>query len=577
MTNVPKVEGMLQLSIFLYDIDFVEGELIGELARRSIQKFEKSVKLLRYNIHICYVNDMNSFFKLFRCNTCDTIFSKTGNLERHLITCSERVRHIYPKNVYQSRETLLETLDSFNIPYREDQKLFKNLAVFDFEPIYVKEETYTETETTKWIGKHVPISVSISSNLIPEPIFLCNSDPRHLVSTFVSTLEGLATQSKAQMKLRFFEVETATKIKLSSILQQLNRRQSQRERVIVYDNDEYFNDTMEEKELTTRFLQMQKNQIIDLQEHFERYFNTLPVFGFNSAKYDINLIKSYLLSILVNERKIEPTVIKKANQFVSSKFGDVQLLDIMKFLCGATSLDSFLKAYKTEKTKGFFPYEWFDNPEKLNNKELPPYDSFFSKLRNINPLENDYNDFENLTTSGLSSEQAECKLRLNKIPPTGDEYYAYLRSIRLSEGMKSFKDCLMWYNNKDVVPTLEAMQKRIEFYHRKEIDMLKLGCTLPDLANICLHKSTNSKFYPFTESDKDLLEKIREDMVGGPSIVFTRKAVADETFIRKSTKLCKSIVGIDAGQLYPHSMCQPMPTGLYTRWNYDSESQKFIP
>ena len=68
--------------------------------------------------------------------------------------------------------------------------------------------------------------------------------------------------------------------------------------------------------------------------------------------------------------------------------------------------------------------------------------------------------------------------------------------------------------------------------------MLKLGCTLPNLANICLHKSTDSKFYPFTERDKDLLEKIREDMVGGLSIVFTRKAVDNETFIRKSTILC---------------------------------------
>ena len=41
-------------------------------------------------------------------------------------------------------------------------------------------------------------------------------------------------------------------------------------------------------------------------------------------------------------------------------------------------------------------------------------------------------------------------------------------------------------------------------------------------------------------------------MVGGASIVFTRKAVVDETFIRKSN-LCKSIVGIDASQLYPYS------------------------
>ena len=65
------------------------------------------------------------------------------------------------------------------------------------------------------------------------------------------------------------------------------------------------------------------------------------------------------------------------------------------------------------------------------------------------------------------SEQAVCNLRLKKIPPTGNEKDAYLRSILVSEGMTSFKDFLMWYNNKDIVPTLEAMQKTIEFYHQK--------------------------------------------------------------------------------------------------------------
>ena len=144
-----------------------------------------------------------------------------------MVTCSEGAKHIYPENVYQLRETLFEKLHSFNTPYREDQKLFKNVAIFDFECIWVKQETYKQTETTKWFGKHVPTPVSTSSNLIPKPIFLCNSDPRHLVSSFISGLEGLATQSKAQMKLRFIKVETAIKIKLSSILEPLNRRHSQ--------------------------------------------------------------------------------------------------------------------------------------------------------------------------------------------------------------------------------------------------------------------------------------------------------------------------------------------------------------
>ena len=71
------------------------------------------------------------------------------------------------------------------------------------------------------------------------------------------------------------------------------------------------------------------------------------------------------------------------------------------------------------------------------------------------------------------------------------------------------------------------MPKMIGFYHDKGIDMLKLGCTLPNLASICLHKYTNHKFYPFFEGDKDLCEKIREDIAGGPSIVFKRKTVVD--------------------------------------------------
>ena len=136
MTDIPKVEEMLQLNIFLYDIDLVDGELIGELARRSIQKFEKSVKLLRYNNHICYVSGTNSFFKSFHCSTCDTMFSETGSLERRLITCSDRVKHIYPKTVYQLRETLFEKLDSFIFPYREDEKLFK-LWPFLFSNLFV--------------------------------------------------------------------------------------------------------------------------------------------------------------------------------------------------------------------------------------------------------------------------------------------------------------------------------------------------------------------------------------------------------------------------------------------------------
>ena len=474
--------------------------------------------------------------------------------------------------MYTLRETLFDKLDGFGISYNDDQKLFKNLAIFDFESICVASDQLKDTNTTTWIGKREPISVSFFSNLIDEPVFLCDKDPKALIISFVEAIEDLANKSKTEMWTKFSSIEAIIRARVNAIGENLIKRKDQNASTFECEDERTEED--DEADMSTQFLQMQKNQLLDLQQHFERYVNTLPVFGFNSGKYYLNLIKSYLLPYLIHERDIQPTVNKKANHFVSLKFGDVQFLDILNFLGGATSLDSFLKAYKANETKGFFPYEWFDSPEKLDATCFPPYDCFFSKLRNYNPLEKEFTDFTKLLNSGFSQQELLKKLRLKNVPPSGIDNYNYLKLVWEQEKMATFRDFVKWYNNKDV-PTLEAMQKMMEFYHNKGIDMLKLGCTLPNLANICLHKSTNHKFFPFVEADKDLHDKIREDMTGGPSIVFTREAVVDQTFIRNSENLCKSIVGIDASQLYPFSMCQEMPTGLYTRWEFDTDSQKF--
>ena len=82
----------------------------------------------------------------------------------------------------------------------------------------------------------------------------------------------------------------------------------------------------------------------------------------------------------------------------------------------------------------------------------------------------------------------------------------------------------------------------VHFYQNKGMDMLKPWSVLPNFANICLLSSTDAKFYPFTENEKDLLSNVWEDMFGGPSKVFTRRALTDETHIRNSTGVWKSTV-----------------------------------
>ena len=343
--DLPVGEEIVQRNNFIYGFDIQEGEYVGELARRSIGRFDKTVKLLRFNNHIIHTNDIDSFFKCFRCPSCDTFFHKSDHFNQHLLRCKDRVRHIYSKNVYELRKTLFEKLEGINLPVSVDNKLFNNLATFDFESICVPTEELNETQTTTWIGKHVPVSVSISSNLIDDPIFLYNKDPQNLIIDFVSNLELLAEKRGLELRSKFQDIERAVNERVKKIFDQLNERG----KIFSSNKFEYEDECIEDSEeadMSTQFLRIQKNQLIDLKQHLERYMNTLPVFGFNSGRFDLNLIKSYLIPYLIFDKEQEISVIKKANDFISFKLGDVQFLNIMKFLGGATTLDSFLKGYK---------------------------------------------------------------------------------------------------------------------------------------------------------------------------------------------------------------------------------------
>ena len=81
----------------------------------------------------------------------------------------------------------------------------------------------------------------------------------------------------------------------------------------------------------------------------------------------------------------------------------------------------------------------------------------------------------------------------------------------------------------------------------------------------------------FTEGDKDLLEKNGKDVVGGPFIVFARKAVVDETFVRKST-YANLLLGLMPANFCPTRCANPWPpvfirVGILIQKPVDSQRQ----
>ena len=138
--------------------------------------------------------------------------------------------------------------------------------------------------------------------------------------------------------------------------------------------------------------------------------------------------------------------------------------------------------------------------------------------------------------------------------------------------MSTFKDFLVWYNNLDVVPFLEAVEKMSQFWQERKINMFKDGISVPGLTLKYLfsYLSPQTYFSLFDQANSDLYHLIKDNNTGGPSIIFHRYHEADKTKLREAeegeaAKLCQKIVGYDANALYLWAIMQNMPTGSYTR------------
>ena len=72
-------------------------------------------------------------------------------------------------------------------------------------------------------------------------------------------------------------------------------------------------------------------------------------------------------------------------------------------------------------------------------------------------------------------------------------------------------------------------------------------------------------------------EMLKAAVVGGPTLVFTRKHVAGETRIRSHkydlARIVKRILGFDANSLYPSTMAKDMPCGKEFVEHYEDPVQ----
>ncbi len=81
--------------------------------------------------------------------------------------------------------------DFKSIVENQDDKYYPYECAFDFEAMLKKTQTNDNGKQLKIVPEHVPVSVSIFSNVQGydmKPIFSCNDKPEELINSFIKTL-----------------------------------------------------------------------------------------------------------------------------------------------------------------------------------------------------------------------------------------------------------------------------------------------------------------------------------------------------------------------------------------------------
>ena len=517
-----KVESVFEVNIVVYNL----REESAQLVRRSLGKHDNTMYVNLYESHFSYIKDIRMYSHSYKCSKCEnSLWKYPSLLKSHELTCEAGVRHVYNGGVYHPPPSVFERLDDEGIVVEKTLRYYPYRATFDFEWFFDRHNLPADTNTLQWSARHVPLSGSVASNVPGHEdaqCYITNGDSDKLVADMISHLHAVSDATFESLKPSY-----------ESVLDKLKMLKEE------WDSAEE-ECGLEEAESEANADESKTNPFNTLAGQLHGWLHQLPVIGFNSGKYDLNMIKRSFVPLLISNNA---AVIKRQNTYMCLYTDKLKFVDICNYLAPGVSYAKYLTAYGCELGKGHFPYEYMDSIGKLDERSLPPQAVFYSRLKN----------------EGISNDD-----------------YARCQAVWRDNGMETLREYLIWYNNRDVTPFLDAIAKQAGFYKHQNIDMFKDGISVPGLSLLHLFNDlpNDTYFTVFNRTNSDLHELVKDNIVGGPAIIFHRYHEKDVTKIRGGGETCRSIVGYDANALYLWAIMQDMPTGWYTRRR---EENKFRP
>ena len=160
--------------------------------------------LNNYENHLSYITNYSKVANKFQCEKCNKMFNRYWNLKRHHQNCYERTKYIFPGGFHKYQETIFDKLESLTIYVPESDRYYSTFIAWDMEAVLMKTTT-TCTDQMNFLSKHIPVSVSISSNVegFCEPKCFVDTSSNNLISSMMTYLIEISSSNLSRLKLKY--------------------------------------------------------------------------------------------------------------------------------------------------------------------------------------------------------------------------------------------------------------------------------------------------------------------------------------------------------------------------------------
>ena len=285
LSQISKIEECFQINIDIFRLK-PDKTVLTEFTSQAPYEEKVYLNLYKDHINLIRADRIDSYCKAYACRYCGHLHKRRYACMMHEKICMKMSKIVFQNGYYRYGQNLFERLENVGIFIPTHLRCKSHFVVFDFEAI-LEENSHPGRGQLKFTHTHKLVSAAFGSSVegYTDTRCIVHPDQEHIIQTM---FEYFAEVREQAIKIEMAEFESY----LDELEYKLN---AEKQRVLACLS-------IPSSDLKERRKAMKAcpivRQYVRLLRDVYMFISQLPILGFNSSSYDLNLATNLIIQHL---------------------------------------------------------------------------------------------------------------------------------------------------------------------------------------------------------------------------------------------------------------------------------------